>query len=190
MKHRMIALLSLYCVCLCSAYASETSEAASHNPYQYVKLSNWSIVYKGPHFDSGMLHRKGVGMYYELLKPRDGHLVAIIGVGEDRRPVLNPSGLKYEYGPIPPLDKLTPAQAEELWGDGTEKNPVGSTTTYKLVSRDKIPFEIELSFVNDRLQKYRVKAERFPVPDASCEFDPIWVQVKSEGQGEKASSSP
>src|SRR5271170_3526434 len=156
------------------------------NPYRFVKLKNWSIFYRGPHFDSGMLHRKGgIHVWYELRTPKDNRLVAIVGVGENHQPVLNPRDLLYEYGPIPPLDQLTSAQAEELWGwgDGTVIIPATSTPTFKLISREKIPFELELSFVNDKLQKYKITAERFPVRDYSCMFDPFWVEVKSDGQG-------
>jgi len=154
------------------------------------KLSDWSIKYTGPRHVS--FEGPPPMYWYELHNPKDNRLVAIVGITNEHKPILNPvsKGVPFDYGPIPQPDEMTPAQIADLWGSGDGQKTLDDNPTYNLVSKEKIPFQIELVFANGKLQKYKISPERFFIQDASCMFDKVWVQVGKENQGEKTSYSP
>jgi transposase-like protein len=81
---------------------------------------------------------------------------------------LNPEGFEesqivgFDYGPIPPLSKLTPEQADELWGTEGFVTVVGGNRTYRLVTTANEDVVLETVFNGNRLDKYRVLCDAIP----------------------------
>lgn len=81
---------------------------------------------------------------------------------------LNPrdsyQGITADYGPIPPLEKMTCNDAENLWGNGKVDYPIQSyQKSFQLISNDYISAEkeafLDVSFKDNHVTKYRL---RFP----------------------------
>ncbi|RTL42441.1 MAG: hypothetical protein EKK48_10630 [Candidatus Melainabacteria bacterium] len=98
-----------------------------------------------------------------LLRPDGNGIVAIVAISSNEKTaILNPSGI--DYGEIPPLTKLTPAQADQLWGSKSDAQQ-GLQRTYKLSSKWNQHFLIDLSFKNEQLEKYRIRSPLLRAPD-------------------------
>lgn len=97
-------------------------------------------------------------------RPESRCCVALIRISEKGKASLNPDG--FIYGPIPNISKMTRQQADALW----QAEPIptsGSEVTYKLTSFNYKPEDvyIDVVFANDRVDKYRLRAERIATPE-------------------------
>lgn len=101
-------------------------------------------------------------VYTGLMVPGKPNYVAIIQSNSCSPTILNPDG--YEYGPIPALDKLTPSDAEVLWGAPTIE---ANQRTYKLVSAANDVYFVDISFDGSSLRQYRVRGK-------SLRGEPVW----------------
>jgi hypothetical protein len=117
--------------------------------------------------------------YYLLNRPGESNYVAVIqlepktGADSEEKFKLNPEG--FNYGPIPALEKLSQAEADLLWGWGSEPHPNNETQktdqekTYILVARHqaKFPKEIKKTFLihcrfeSNKLVHYDIESPDF-----------------------------
>jgi hypothetical protein len=72
-------------------------------------------------------------------------------------PILNPYA-EFNYGPIPDLPDITKEQAQALWGEADERRTLPDKNTYKLVSKDKKDFFLDVVFEHGLLKEYRVRS--------------------------------
>jgi hypothetical protein len=72
------------------------------------------------------------------------------------KPILNPYA-EFNYGPIPDLPDITKEQAQALWGTVGAKT-LPDKNTYKLVSKDRNDFFLDVIFEHGLLKEYRVRS--------------------------------
>jgi len=131
---------------------------------------------------------------WKLTRPEKNNIVAIMKI-ENYNPksspcalgTLNPAGLA-DYGPIPPLQQLTPMDADRMWGPSKEQSESNGelNKTYMLdidsgLGRKRFDYELDVVFKGYRLQRYRVRCER-SVP----KFQSEWSLVGQEKGGAQA----
>lgn len=104
-------------------------------------------------------------------KPGSKEIVAVIGLYRGSAGDLNPRHSDIEYGPIPNLDKMSPAVADALWSNSPVKgqilpNPNQMMKSYKLVSTLnnglEVPqenFHLDVIFIKEQFYQYRLRGK-------------------------------
>jgi hypothetical protein len=100
---------------------------------------------------------------FMLSKPSRTNIVAVVSTDETGQTALNPVG--FDYGPIPPLSKITRAQLATLWGQ-TLDDPMKSECTYCLFTGKKQEFFIDATFEGNNLKKYRIRSSCLNSPSS------------------------
>lgn len=136
-------------------------------------LRNWSI-----HRPSGRFinYYRGKDPSFPkrfcLSRMDSSNCVAILQVNPDLTPELNPDG--FDYGPIPPLKKITAVQAEQLWSASPVNNPPpDGIRTLHLHPIEPTIFFIDFLFRKGHIQKFRVRSNNNYVKVSDC-----WYEVK------------
>jgi hypothetical protein len=102
--------------------------------------------------------------YVFLTRPASTNVVAALMISSnEKHAYLNPNSSVINYGVIPPLAKMTPSQADQLW-DGNENHPQSNNPnrTYKLTTvnnRDNRDVFIDLTLKNNHIEKYRIRGQ-------------------------------
>ena len=99
--------------------------------------------------------------YLALRRPDAQNISAILRIRKNGSFDLNPSG--FAYGPIPSLGKLTPAQADELWGTSPFETNADDHRSYLLKAlHDSTDSSVILDLFFDavKLAKYSVRTNK------------------------------
>lgn len=95
--------------------------------------------------------------YIVLSRQRADKCVAVLAVPNSSQftAELNPRDVGLDYGPIPRIENLTIAMADQLWCIDPAKLTASSTREYELISAEGVRYTLELVFQNNHVQKYR-----------------------------------
>ena len=95
--------------------------------------------------------------YYSLMRPGAANSVAIVKLNQDGSIELNPNG--FDYGPIPPLNKMTQHQADQLWGRSVSDKTAKRRTYVLKAFNDTTDsdFILDVTFNRGYLYKYRIR---------------------------------
>lgn len=109
-------------------------------------------------------------MKFPLCRRGSTNTVAILQIDLDGTPSLNPDG--YLYGPIPPLRDLTSIQAEQLWSPNPKAAPPSEgLRTFDFIAWGRHRFKIDFQFKDNRIQKFRVRSNRYGINNDWCEVN-------------------
>ncbi|GEM_PF-858190 len=109
-------------------------------------------------------------MYIFLSRPRSKNFVAVVQSEPGSSTILNPQQ-GFNYGPIPQLKKMNLAEADSLWGQPSTENVMDQSRTYELNTASGNEVFLDVVFLENKLQKYRVRS-------ASLRSNPSWCSVK------------
>ena len=132
---------------------------------------------------TGMGHRWPLVIF--LTRPGEENVVAVVECEPGTATKLNPNG--FDYGPIPAIENISRAQADHLWRSRSNSSKSGQTCTYRLTTKGQNEFFLDLVFLKNKLQKYRIRGQTLDLYDRLVikEEDKLsaWQQVHQENRG-------
>ena len=93
-----------------------------------------------------------------LTRPDDDKRVGIIELNIDGSALLNPG--KVNYAPLPALANISPEEAAQLWGNGVSRDE----QTFALCLHKQTACFLDLVFLDNKLQKYRLRGDEITAP--------------------------
>jgi hypothetical protein len=186
-RHGVLAITTLFVCLVASTSAEETSSIDTHSitALRHSKQELQDLERQKQNLAKGM-HVCNFSNAFDgcvpLRTPSGTRNVAIVKVQLNGACELNPIG-RFDYGPIPPLNKMTIDVADRLWGI-SEESKSNTERTYHLVQPHADEnFFLDTVFVNGRLERYRFRSTswiRIDDGDKYVQISPDWHQVPSE----------